>query len=298
MLENAAQRPEIEEMAVQHTSIRPAAVAGTFYPGDEARLRAQLAAMLDRARAESPVQSGATEVAPPRPPKILIAPHAGYVYSGPVAASAYRLLEAHRDLIRRVVVIGPAHRVAFRGIAVPAADAFQTPLGRVAVDAQALRSILALPQVGASDAPHALEHSLEVHLPFLQAVLGEFSIVPLVVGHCSPRDVAQVLEALWGGEETLIVVSSDLSHYHEHALATRIDGATVRSILGMQPTLDHQQACGATPVNAALLCAERHGLRARLLDLRNSGDTAGGRDRVVGYCSIAFHEAPGEDVRA
>ncbi len=277
-------------MGIQGSGVRAAAVAGSFYPGNPVELRSQLVAMLERAGGASQPRatpSGDTAV---RPPKILIAPHAGYVYSGAVAAHAYRLLAPYREMVHRVVVIGPSHRVALRGIAVPTVAAFRTPLGDVALDLAAIRAISGLPQVVAADSPHAWEHAIEVQLPFLQTVLRQFAVVPLVVGDASPPDVAAVLEAVWGGDETVIVVSSDLSHYHEHATATEIDGATVRSILELRGGLDHEQACGATPVNAAILCARRHGLRASLLDLRNSGDTAGGRDRVVGYCSIALDE--------
>jgi len=279
-------------MTVRTSSIRPAAVAGSFYPRDGARLRAQLAEMLAVARAERKAPRRA-------PPKALIVPHAGYQYSGQVAARAYGLLEPFRALIRRVVLIGPSHRVAFRGVALPSVDAFWTPLGPVEVDHDAGAPICVLPRVQVSDAPHAWEHALEVQLPFLQTVLDEFRVVPLVVGQATPRDVAEILDMLWGDERTLIVVSSDLSHYHEYALAAQIDSATVASLLELDPVIDHEQACGATANDAMILCAKRRGLRPRLIDLRNSGDTAGARDRVVGYCSIAFDagaegEADGE----
>ena len=276
-------------MAISRTStIRPAAVAGSFYPRDPRELRAQLGSLLagvDPARSDAPA----------RAPRMLIAPHAGYQYSGGVAAQAYALLAPHRDRIRRVVLVGPAHRVAFRGIAVPSVDAFWSPLGAVPLDVAAIARLKGLAQVVFDDAPHAWEHALEVQLPFLQSVLADFAIVPLIAGKVSPRDVAQALEVLWGGPETLIVVSSDLSHYHEHAVASRIDASTVQSVLRLEVGIDHDQACGATAIDAAVLCARRHGLRPRLLDLRNSGDTAGPRDRVVGYCAIAFDEAEGTD---
>lgn len=279
-------------MASSHTStIRPAAVAGSFYPRESRALRAQLDGLfagVDSARAAAHAHA----------PKMLIAPHAGYQYSGAVAAHAYALLAPHRDRIRRVVLIGPAHRVAFRGIAVPSVHAFWSPLGAVQLDAPAIERVRSLPQVRVDDAPHAWEHALEVHLPFLQSVLADFTLVPLIAGDVSPRDAAQVLESLWGTQETLIVISSDLSHYHEHALASRIDASTVQTVLRLEVGIDHDQACGATAINAAVLCARRHGLRPRLLDLRNSGDTAGPRDRVVGYCSIAFDEAEGADAEA
>ena len=265
--------------------LRPAAVAGTFYPKAPAALAAVVGACLDAA-ADSP--SPATTTAP----KAVIVPHAGYVYSGTVAAAAYARLSAAREQIRRVVLFGPTHRVPVRGLALPSARAFATPLGEVPVDLDAASAALGLPQVRESDAAHALEHSLEVQLPFLQAVLGAFEIVPFAVGDARPEEVAEVIDLLWGGPETLIVVSSDLSHYHRYADAQTIDRATAQAILALSPTLDHEQACGATPVNGLLLSARGHGLGPELLDRRNSGDTAGDRSRVVGYASFAFAGSP------
>lgn len=261
--------------------VRPAAVAGLFYPGTSLALAADVRAHL----AASPAPAAAAPL-----PKAVVVPHAGYVYSGPVAAAAYARLAAGRGTIRRVVLLGPTHRVPVRGLALPTARAFATPLGTVAVDAEAAALALTLPQVRESDAAHAQEHSLEVQLPFLQAVLGDFSIVPFAVGEASAMDVAAVLDLLWGGPETLIVVSSDLSHYHRYDEAQRIDRDTADGILALDPTLDHEQACGATPVNGLLRSARRRGLVPELLDLRNSGDTAGDRSRVVGYASFAFVE--------
>ncbi len=260
-------------------SIRPPAVAGMFYPGNARDLAGDVAAMLGAARP------------PALRPKALIAPHAGYVYSGPVAAEAYALLSPLRGQVRRVVLLGPTHRVPVRGIAVPSVAAFATPLGVVPVDREAIADLAGLPQVGISDAAHAQEHSLEVHLPFLQAVLGSFALVPLAVGHVSPGEVATVLERLWGGDETLIVISSDLSHYHGYETARRLDRETADRILRLEPLEDHEQACGATPINGLLEVARRKALTPTLLDLRNSGDTAGDRSRVVGYCSVCFTEA-------
>jgi hypothetical protein len=259
---------------------RPPAVAGMFYPGDPTTLARDVDDALARAR---PVAGPA--------PKALIAPHAGYVYSGPIAASAYAALGPVRDAIRRVVLLGPCHRVAVRGLALPSADAFDTPLGRVAVDRAAVAALAGLPQVVVSGAAHAQEHSLEVQLPFLQRVLHEFSIVPLAVGAATTDEVAEVLERLWGAAETLIVVSSDLSHYHRYDDAVRIDRATAGAIASLDAALDHEQACGATPIAGLLAVARRRGLAAELLDLRNSGDTAGDRRRVVGYAAFAFREA-------
>jgi len=226
-------------------------------------------------------------------PKALIVPHAGYIYSGPVAASAYACLATARNSISRVVLLGPTHRVAITGLALPDAAAFDTPLGRVLLDAQMVQAVEALPQVQQSQAVHAMEHSLEVQLPFLQVALDQFTLLPLAVGMASAEDVAGVLDQVWGGPETLIVISSDLSHYHSYAEAQRIDRHTANQIVALQPLANHEQACGATPVNGLLLCAQRRGLTMRLLDLRNSGDTAGDRSRVVGYGAFAASEAVG-----
>jgi len=223
-------------------------------------------------------------------PKALIVPHAGYIYSGSVAASAYACLAAARDSISRVVLLGPTHRVAIRGLALPDAAAFDTPLGRVLVDPELVLAVASLPQVQQSRAVHAMEHSLEVQLPFLQVALDEFTLLPLAVGMAGPEEVAEVLDRVWGGPETLIVISSDLSHYHSYAEAQRLDQETARQIVALQPLANHEQACGATPVNGLLLCARRRGLKVQLLDLRNSGDTAGDRSRVVGYGAFAMNE--------
>jgi AmmeMemoRadiSam system protein B len=226
-------------------------------------------------------------------PKAVIVPHAGYVYSGPVAAAAYVRLRPGRGVVRRVVLLGPSHHVPFRGLAVPATEAFATPLGEVPVDRQAVERILALPSVREFDGAHADEHSLEVQLPFLQEVLeeqpGDFALVPIAAGSAPPEEVASVIEALWDGAETLFVVSSDLSHYHDYETARRLDAATCRAIEAMRPEdIGEEDACGRVPVRGLLLAARRHGLRARTLDLRNSGDTAGPRDRVVGYGAWAL----------
>jgi AmmeMemoRadiSam system protein B/AmmeMemoRadiSam system protein A len=263
--------------------VRPAAVAGLFYADRPAALHRELDDALAQARPVSPAGAAA------RAPKAVIVPHAGYVYSGPVAATGYRTLAAARGVVRRVVLLGPCHRVAVRGLALPGADAFATPLGDVAVDAEAVRAIADLPQVVVSPAAHAREHSLEVQLPFLQRALGEFTLVPLAVGDASAEDVAEVIERLWGGDETLVVVSSDLSHYLRYEDACAVDAGTVRAILARRGDLGHEQACGATPIAGLLDVARRRNLSPVLLDLRNSGDTAGDRSRVVGYASIAFY---------
>ncbi len=263
-------------------SVRPAAVAGTFYPGDAARLAREVADLLD----------GVDNLAPRFGfPKALIVPHAGYIYSGPVAASAYDELAAARGIVKRVVLLGPVHRVPVRGLALPQADAFQTPLGTLAVDAAAVQMIADLPQVVRSGPAHAHEHALEVQLPFLQKMLGEFSIVPLAVGEASVAEVAQVLERLWGGRETLVVLSTDLSHYHAYDEARRIDHATIARIARLATDLDHEEACGATPLNGLLFFSKQQQLSVKLLAACNSGDTAGGKREVVGYSAFGLYQA-------
>ena len=255
---------------------RHPAVAGLFYPGDAATLERDVADLLDAA----PVDNSEA--------KAIIAPHAGYPYSGLTAAHAYRLLEGRRDRIRKVVLIGPAHRVYLQGMALPTVDAFTTPLGNVPVDAAGVDLALAQPGTQFSDEAHAMEHSLEVHLPFLQAVLDEFSLIPIVVGVCPAEEVANVLEVLWGGDETLVVASSDLSHFHSYAEARALDARTTQRIEAGETTLHGEEACGAYALNGLLLAADAHGLRVRTLDVRNSGDTAGDRRRVVGYGAYAL----------
>jgi MEMO1 family protein len=273
------------EPASQRTKIRPAAVAGSFYAGHPDRLQAAVADLL----AAVPASAGAS-------PKALIAPHAGYIYSGGVAAAAFATLRGSAA-ITRVVLIGPAHYVAVRGVAVPTADAFETPLGRVPVDRDALSAIADLPFVVEADAAHAPEHALEVELPFLQTLLGSFALVPLLVGDADPRQVAQLLGRLWGGPDTLIIVSSDLSHYHDYDTARRLDAATAAAIeRGEWRSVGPDRACGFLAVAGLLVEADRRGLAARRLALCNSGDTAGPRDRVVGYGAWMWEETPRDEL--
>lgn len=255
---------------------RQAAVAGMFYPADSATLERTVADLLEAAPAG---EEGA---------KAIIAPHAGYPYSGPTAACAYRQLARRRDSIRRVVLLGPAHRVYLQGMALPSTDAFATPLGDVPIDRAGVEQALAVPGTQVSDEAHAFEHSLEVHLPFLQTVLADFELVPVVVGICPAREVQALLEALWGGDETLIVVSSDLSHFHSYDEAREIDANTTARIEARDASLVGEEACGAYAVNGLLLAARARGLEVRTLDTRNSGDTAGDRRRVVGYGAYAL----------
>jgi AmmeMemoRadiSam system protein B len=261
--------------------IRPPAVAGLFYPANANELRHDVSGYVEASSPQSKVA---------RPPKALIVPHAGYQYSGPVAGFAYRTLRDWSAGIRHVVMIGPSHRVPIRGLAVPSVDSFATPLGEVPVDAAGRERLRELGLVGISDAAHAAEHSLEVQLPFLQVVLGDFDILPITVGFAAAEQVARVIDAAWGGPDTLVLVSSDLSHYHTWNDARRLDDETTRSIVERRSDLPDEQACGACAINGLMQVARRRGLAVELLDQRNSGDTAGDRSRVVGYGSYALHE--------
>jgi AmmeMemoRadiSam system protein B len=263
--------------------VRQPAVAGAFYHSEKQTLANDVKTLLQAADLNAGDIKSSTI-------KAIIVPHAGYIYSGPVAASAYARLAAVRDTIKRVILLGPVHRVPVRGLALPAASAFATPLGEIEIDDPAVASISNLPQVVVSSAAHAQEHSLEVQLPFLQSVLDNFTLLPLAVGDATAEEVAEVLEVLWGGPETLIVISSDLSHFLPYKTAQLVDSETVENILRLRGALSHEQACGGTPVNGLILAAKRHQLQPHLLDLRNSGDTAGDKSRVVGYASFAFDE--------
>ncbi|TLS74271.1 AmmeMemoRadiSam system protein B [Mariprofundus erugo] len=252
--------------------VRTAAVAGLFYPADPTALQKALAGYLAVGRVQC------------TPPRALIVPHAGYIYSAPTAACGYAtLVGSHYS---RVVLVGPAHRVATPAIAVPSCHLFRTPLGDIPVADVIQKLVIRFDGVETDDVVHAPEHSLEVQLPFLQVVLSSFELVPLCVGDVDPVLLAQVLESLWD-EGTLFVISSDLSHYHASDEAVRRDHASIARILAGSHLM-HAQACGATGINAMLLLAARHRLQARLLDYRHSGDTAGDMERVVGYASIAF----------
>lgn len=259
--------------------IRQPAVAGMFYPAKPDELASSVQHYLSNAiPQEGPV------------PKAIIAPHAGYIYSGPVAASAYIQLVPAKFTIRQVVLLGPSHRVPLHGIATSSASHFSTPLGLIPLDAGAIEKINHLPQVVINDHAHLQEHSLEVHLPFLQQVLDEFTLVPLVVGQCSPEQVSQLLVELWDGPETLVVISSDLSHYHEYSVAKQLDQTTSDAIARLDyKKIDYENACGRDPVNGLLYFAQKTGLKADILDVRNSGDTAGPHDKVVGYGAYLFH---------
>jgi AmmeMemoRadiSam system protein B len=259
-------------------AIREPAVAGSFYPSDADQLRQDVERLLHKADIRSVMA-----------PKAMIVPHAGYVYSGPVAAAAYRLLEPLRKSIRRVALFGPAHRVYLDGMAIPASESFATPLGSVPLDAEAIQKISDLPGVCVSDQAHAQEHSLEVQLPFLQLTLDAFRLVPVVVGQCGSEQVARVIDTLWGGAETLILISSDLSHYLPYEDARRVDAATNKRIHTKASTLTGEEACGAHAVNGLMRAQHCKDLDVETIDLRNSGDTAGDKARVVGYGAFILH---------
>jgi AmmeMemoRadiSam system protein B len=255
---------------------RKPAVAGLFYPDDPSQLRH---AVTDLLALPHPSPGGRKQA-----PKALIVPHAGYVYSGPIAASGYSRILDMADAVNRVVLLGPAHRLPFNGIALPGVSAFETPLGAVPVDAEAMSDLEALPQVVNLPAAHTGEHSLEVHLPFLQVTLDRFSLVPLVVGKATAAEVAEVLEMVWGGDETLIVISTDLSHYHDYETAKLQDAATSAAIEALDESrIGFEDACGRIPLSGMLKAARTHRLSVHTVDLRNSGDTAGPRNQVVGY---------------
>ena len=265
---------------VLRSRVRPSACAGRFYPAQPTELRELVASCLRHARPST----GSS-------PKAVIAPHAGYAYSGPIAGSSYRQWQGEGSRIQRVILLGPAHFVDFEGVALSSATAFETPLGLVPVDQDWLDSVRSLAQVRVLDAAHSPEHALEVQLPFLQIILGACRIVPLLVGSASDELVVEVLERLWGGVETRVVVSSDLSHYHDYLTALALDGATAQAITGLDVTIiDSDHACGSRAIRGLIAMARRHGLGAAAVDVRNSGDTAGPRDRVVGYGAFVFQE--------
>lgn len=265
---------------MQH--LRRPAVAGTFYPEHALTLARKVKELLGAATDAS---GGASKV-----PKAIIVPHAGYIYSGATAALAFACLAPAHAAIKRVVLLGPVHRVPVRGLALSGASCFSTPLGAVEVDQDAVAALRDFPQIVTSPPAHAQEHSLEVQLPFLQTILDDFKLVPLAVGDATPDEVAQVLDVLWGGPETLIVVSSDLSHFLPYASAQTVDAATAEAILHLATPITHAQACGGTPINGLLVAARTHHLQPKLLGLCNSGDTAGDKARVVGYAAFAFTE--------
>jgi AmmeMemoRadiSam system protein B len=267
-------------MAGGSFTVRRPAVAGSFYPAAAGDVR--------RSVHEAFADAVPRPVGAPTPEAVVV-PHAGYVYSGAIAASAYARIAPARETIRRVVLLGPSHRAPVRGLAVPSVDAFETPLGLVPIDAAARSRVQELPAVVVDDGAHALEHSLEVQLPFLQSVLDDFTLLPMSVGDATIDEVAAILDACWGGPETLVVVSTDLSHYHPYDDAVGLDACTAAAIVACRPeAVRDGDACGARSVRGLLRVAWERGLTVEQLDLRNSGDTAGDHHRVVGYGAFAI----------
>lgn len=261
------------------TYTRQPAVAGIFYPADGQTLKKDIKHYLERADTDINIM-----------PKAIVVPHAGYIYSAPVAASAFKQLIPFKDKINRVVLLGPSHRVAFTGLAIPESEIFNTPLGAIAIDQEMMQRLSGFPQIISSDQAHCDEHSLEVQLPFLQEILGDFTLIPLVVGDATKEEVAEVIKALWGDEHTLIVISTDLSHYHNYNEAQQLDNATSDAIVNLQPELiDYEDACGRNGLKGMLAVAKEKNLTVDMLDLRNSGDTAGDKSRVVGYGAYVIH---------
>ena len=258
---------------------RPAAVAGMFYPAPAHELQTLVNTLL---------QSGQPQAVKKSAPKVLVVPHAGYIYSGSTAASAYNLLKPYADQIRRVVLLGPAHRVALRGMALPSNDHFETPLGKIRLDTNAINRLKQLPAIDIFDAAHTLEHSLEVQLPFLQTVLSDFTLIPIVVGDTTPEEVKTVINDCWQ-DDTLFVISTDLSHFLNYNSACTVDNNTINHILAFDNHLHGEQACGCRPLNGMLLTAKEKKLQIDFIGYCNSGDTAGDKERVVGYAAFSLY---------
>lgn len=258
--------------------IRPPAVAGTLYDADTQRLLAQVESWLNEGVAKTT----------PKTPKALVVPHSGYHYSGKTAAAAYRLLEPVYDSIRRVVILGNSHRDTINGFALPGVDVFKTPLGDVKVDPHAVQHLLNEPDVQELPEAHRLEHSIEVQLPFLQTVLEDFVIVPLIVGNNDPKRVAELLKPLWGAEETLIVISTGLSRKRPQSEARSQDAHSAERIRKMKIDFSYPEACGFNALNGFLYLAKEKHLDSKCLALSTSADTNGLKDRVRGFGSFAF----------
>ena len=264
------------------TDIRQPVVAGNLYPDDPTELRRTVKELIESV----PPSDQPTDASLP---KAIIAPHAGYVHSGPTAAAAYAEVARARTTVERVVLLGPCHHMPIHGLALPGASALATPLGDIPLDAESARVAHGLRPVFMLPKAHDGEHSLEVHLPFLQIALDDFTIVPLVVGDPEPERVTEVLDALWGGPETLVVISSNLSRNQRYPVASELDEATARAIENLDPAaIGYHQASGRVSIMGLLQVARARGLRARRLDLRNSGDTVGRRHSVVGYGAWTF----------
>ncbi len=262
------------------SAVRPPSQAGRFYAADSTELRGEVEGLL----ADVPPTDLAS-------PKAVIAPHAGYVFSGPIAASAYAAFRPQADAVRRIILLGPSHHATFQGFAIPSCAAFSTPLGNIPLDLETLALMAQRSDVRELDSAHIPEHSLEVHVPFLQVVFAEFQLTPVLVGQASVAETSRLLDSLWNGHETRVIVSSDLSHFHDYRTAQALDAATAKQIEGLSgEELTGEDACGFRAIRGLLAIARRRGMTCRTLDLRNSGDTAGGRDRVVGYGAFALHE--------
>jgi len=273
--------PDHRSQIMRPNKIRPTAVAGMFYPSDPQELQTMVNGYLSQTRPLENIHA--------RDIKAIIAPHAGYIYSGPVAASAYRYLEDLKSQIANVVLIGPSHRIPLLGLATSSADYFSTPLGNIPINRAITEELNTLPFVTELDQAHSMEHSLEVHLPFLQLTLGEFQLIPIVAGDASSQQVDQLISMALQHEKTLLVISSDLSHYHDYGTAQQLDNETCEAIETLSAEdLDSSHACGFIPVRGLLKYAREHGLTATTVDCRNSGDTTGPRNEVVGYGAYVF----------
>lgn len=268
-------------------STRQAAVAGMFYPDNALELQHCIQGYVKSGQAKNEAHKKAPDKT--YDPKILVLPHAGYIYSGQTAGEGYACLHKLRSKIKKVAILGPCHRVAVRGIAVPKHDVFMTPLGEVKLDQQALSKLIDNDVICYSNEAHAQEHCLEVHLPFLQEMIGEFELLPFVVGEAAPELVAELITKIWGGDETLIIVSTDLSHFLNYEQAVQADTHTIDKILNLEDNLIGEEACGCKPLNGVLHYAKQHELNCDLLHCCNSGDTAGDKDRVVGYASFVLY---------
>lgn len=263
------------------TGTRPAAVAGMFYPADPDELRRQVSSFIGQERVDREV------------PKALIVPHAGYIYSGMVAAAAYERLLPARDRIKNILLLGPAHRVPLFGLAAPEVDRFQTPLGEVDLDTHTIQHLVeTIPQVRSMELAHEEEHSLEVQLPFLQTVLSDFYLIPLVVGDATEIQVAQVIDSVCGRDDCCVIISSDLSHFHSYNKARQLDLETAKTIESLRgDQLPEHSACGRIPISGMLRVARQRKMRIERFDLRSSGDTAGDHHQVVGYGAWGLFES-------
>ena len=259
--------------------IKQADVAGMFYPGEEASLRQMVDGFIQKALSFD------------LRPRAIIAPHAGYIYSGSIAGTAYKTIAAVRDQIENVIIMSPAHRFYLRGIALHMADAFATPLGNIPVNIGIVKKIKQFSSVQWEERSFIQEHGLETHLPFIQrAFKPGIKIVPMIVGECQESEVAEILESVWEDPRNFVIISSDLSHFHSYADAKKLDRNTVDLIQNLDSqSLDTEFACGHYPICGLLNLARNRKLKIKALDIRSSGDTAGSKESVVGYGSFAVY---------